>query len=70
MAPKILDVIALLHDLPQERLLRGQVGTVVEDLGRGVFEVEFSDNNGRACAMLTLRSEQMLVLHHEAVAAA
>jgi hypothetical protein len=27
---KILDVVALLKDRPDERLLRGQIGTVVE----------------------------------------
>lgn len=70
MPPKILDVIALLHDLPDQKLLRGQVGTIVEELAPGVFEVEFSDSHGRAYAMLTLRAEQMLVLHHEAIAAA
>jgi Domain of unknown function (DUF4926) len=68
--PKLLDVIALLHDIPEDSLLRGQVGTIVEELEPGIFEVEFSDNNGRAYATLTLRAEQVLVLHHEAVAAA
>ena len=30
-----------------------------------VFEVEFSDRNGRACAIETLNSTQLLVLHHQ-----
>lgn len=70
MMPKLLDVIALLHDVPEERLWRGQVGTIVEELAPGVFEVEFSDNEGRSYATLTLRTDQLLVLHHEAIAAA
>ena len=70
MAPKLLDVVALLHDFPAEKLVRGQVGTVVEELAPGVSEVEFSDNNGRAYATLTLRTEQLMVLVHEAIAAA
>lgn len=70
MTPKLLDVVALLDDAPEKRLLRGQVGTIVEDLGQGVFEVEFSDNDGRTYATAALRTEQLLVLHHEAVAAA
>jgi len=68
-APKVLDVIALLEDLPQRSLVRGQVGTIVEALGPGVFEVEFSDNQGRTYASLALRENQFLVLHHEVVAA-
>ena len=70
MAPKLLDVIALLDDVPEKRLRRGQVGTVVEELGQEIFEVEFSDNDGRAYATAALRAEQLLILHHEAVAAA
>jgi Domain of unknown function (DUF4926) len=30
-----------------------------------VFEVEFSDTNGRAYAIETLNSAQLLVLHHQ-----
>ncbi len=70
MTPKLLDVVALLHDVPEEKLVRGQVGTIVEELDRDVYEVEFSDNEGRTYAQLTLRASELLVLHHEAVAAA
>jgi hypothetical protein len=46
MSPNIqlLDVVALTADLPDKGLLRGQVGTVVEILAPGVFEVEFADD--------------------------
>jgi len=60
---KIFDVVALTTDLPERNLRRGQVGTVVEELAAGTFEVEFSDNEGRAYAMLALPSDQLLVLH-------
>lgn len=70
MTPKLLDVVALLDDLSAAGLVRGQVGTIVEELGPGLFEVEFSDNDGRAYATENLRAEQFLVLRHEAVAAA
>jgi hypothetical protein len=40
---QLLSVVALLEDMPEKGLLRGQVGTVVEILAPGVFEVEFSD---------------------------
>ena len=61
----LLAVVALLEDVPERALRRGQVGTVVENLGPGVFEVEFSDDLGRAYASLALHANQLLVLHHE-----
>ena len=45
--PKLLDVVALTEDLPRQRLRRGQVGTIVEELAPGVFEVELCDDQGR-----------------------
>ena len=60
-------VVALLEDLPEEGLVRGQVGAVVESWAPGVYEVEFSDDNGRAYAMVALRAEQLIRLHHEPV---
>ena len=65
-----LDVVALLGDLPEHGLVRGQVGTVVEHLDDETVEVEFSDDQGRTHAMLALRAEQLLVLHHRPVRAA
>ena len=64
---RVLDVVALTEDIPDRGLLRGQVGTVVEALGPGVFEVEFVDNDGRTYAMLPLKSSQLLVLHYQPV---
>jgi len=58
-------VVALLQDLPQRSLRRGQVGTVLESLEPGVFEVEFSDNEGRTYATLALRADQFMILHHD-----
>jgi Domain of unknown function (DUF4926) len=70
MGIKPYDVVALLEDQPAKGLLRGQVGTVVETLAPGVFEVEFSDNDGRTYASVALKASQLLVLHHEVVHAA
>ena len=63
---KLLDVVALLEDKPEAGLRRGQVGTVVELLAPDVYEVEFSDNDGRTYAMLALRADELMVLHYEA----
>ena len=62
---KLLDVVALTHELPEKDLQLGQVGTVVELLAPDVYEVEFTDNDGRTYAELALREEQLLVLHYE-----
>lgn len=67
---KLLDVVALTEDLPDRKLRRGQVGTVVETLAPNVFEVEFSDNDGRAFASLALKGNQLMVLHYQPVEAA
>ncbi len=61
---KPLDVVALLEDLPQLGLYRGQVGTIVEVYEPSVFEVEFSDTSGRAYAIETLQENQLMLLHH------
>jgi hypothetical protein len=64
-AIQLLDVVALTDDLPGNGLLRGQVGTVVETVAAGIFEVEFSDDQGRTYAQLALRDNQLLVLHYQ-----
>lgn len=64
-----LDVVALLKDLPDHRLVAGQVGTVVEILSEGVFEIDFSDDEGKSYAMLAVREEDLIVLHYAPVAA-
>jgi len=67
MMPEIemLSVVALVEDMPARGLRRGQVGTVVESLAPGVYEVEFSDDSGRTYASLALRAAQLMRLHHE-----
>lgn len=62
---EILSVLAILEDIPGPSVQRGQVGTVVERLAPGVYEVEFSDDEGRTYASLALRADQLLQLHHQ-----
>jgi hypothetical protein len=73
MAPEpiaVLDVVALLTDAPEHGLIRGQVGTVVERLADDVFEVEFSDDDGRTYAEVALNAQVLLLLHHRPIRAA
>jgi hypothetical protein len=62
---EILSVVALVEDLPGEGFVRSQVGTVVENWTPGVYEVEFSDDDGKAYAVVALKAEQLIRLHHE-----
>ena len=62
---KLLDVVALTDDAPEKALRRGQVGTIVEVLAPGVFEVEFSDLQGQTYASLALPENRLMILRHE-----
>lgn len=61
---QLLDVVALKHALPENALLAGQVGTIVELLAPDVYEVDFSDNDGQTYAMLPLHISQLLKLRY------
>ena len=68
---KMHDVVALLQDVRTKHfergqallLRRGQIGTVVMCYKDGACEVEFADRDGRAFAILSLRPDQLMVLH-------
>ncbi len=62
---ELLDTVALLEDLPQRNLKKGEVGTVVEILAPDVFEIEFSDDEGQTYAMFALRESQVIALHNK-----
>ena len=62
---KTLDVVATIDGLPEKGLRRGQVGTIVEVLAPGIFEVEFADLEGRTYASLALPESSLMVLHHQ-----
>ena len=67
MCLEMHSVVALLEDLPGEGLVRGQVGTVVENWSSDVYEIEFADDKGQAYAMVALKAEQLMRLHHAPV---
>ena len=62
--PAVLDVVALLCDVPAQGLARGQVGTVVEPLDDKTVLVEFADDQGRAYAIAPCPRLELLVLHY------
>jgi len=60
----LLNSVALLTDLPERGLFRGQVGVIVESLDDATALVEFCDDQGRAYAMAPCSLEAMLVLRN------
>jgi Domain of unknown function (DUF4926) len=64
-ALEILSVVALMEELPENGLRRGQVGTIVESFAPGLYEVEFSDDLGRTYASAAVRGDRLLRLYHE-----
>ncbi|MGB8313590.1 MAG: DUF4926 domain-containing protein [Aestuariivirga sp.] len=67
--PSLHSVVALLSDVPEHNLSRGQVGTVIELLDSNTALVEFSDDDGRAYAITPVKWSQVLLLHYEPEAA-
>ncbi len=60
---KLLEAVALTEDLPQRKLRAGEVGTVVELLADGAYEVEFCSERGETYAEIALRGDQIVPLH-------
>jgi Domain of unknown function (DUF4926) len=65
----LLSAVALLRDVPERGLVRGQVGTIVEPLDEATVLVEFSDDEGFACAIVPHPREALLVLRTAPLAA-
>ncbi|MBN8564852.1 MAG: DUF4926 domain-containing protein [Leptolyngbya sp. UWPOB_LEPTO1] len=61
---KLLDVVALIKDLPEQNLYKGQVGTIVKVYEPEVFEVEFVDLQGYTYVVETLHADDLMQLHY------
>ncbi len=62
---ELLDVVALLTDIPEKHLVKGQVGTIVEIHHNNFYEVEFCNNTGETIAMFAVKSNKLLHLHYD-----
>jgi hypothetical protein len=62
---ELLSVVAVLQDLPDHNLVRGQVGTIVEILSPSAVLVDFSDLEGHTYAIEALDSNLLIRLHHQ-----
>lgn len=66
---KLLDVVALLKNIPDKKLLKGQVGTIVEFLKKDYVEVEFCNKKGETLCTIPLHTHDLLLLRYELQAA-
>ena len=62
---ELLDIVALLIDVPEKYLVKGQVGTIVELHKNNFYEVEFCNNDGETIAMLAIEDKNLLHLHYD-----
>ncbi len=61
---RTLDLVALLENLPESRLRRGDVGIVVTwHIAEAQYDVEFSATTERAMTLVTVREDQLLKLN-------
>lgn len=61
---EMLSVVALVEDLPEKGLRRGQASIAVDSCAPDVYEIEFSDDSGRTYASLALHANQFMRLRH------
>ena len=62
---RLLDVVALVTDVPQHKLYRGEIGAIVECHGDDTFEVEFVSQDGHTYALLTLAGDLLIPLREK-----
>ena len=56
---RLLDTVVLKRDLPQHRLVRGDIGAVVELHAPDGLEVEFVTGSGHTQALVTLHRDDV-----------
>jgi len=56
---KLLDTVALTHDIPAAKLRRGDLGAIVDLLASDALEVEFVVASGKTQALVTLHSDDI-----------
>jgi hypothetical protein len=66
---ELLDVVVLTEALPSLNLRKGELGTIAEELDKGVFLVEFADTKGVTYAMPVLNSSILMKVYYQPIAA-
>lgn len=63
----LLDVVVLLKDIPDAKIRKGSLGTVVETFTDDVYLIEFADSKGVTYAMPVIPASQLMKVHQEPV---
>ena len=58
----IVDIVELIVNLPEQKQIVGDKGTIVECYDKDNFEVKFINESGETTALCTLNSEQFIVV--------
>lgn len=58
------DSVALLTDLPQKQLRKGQVGTIIDIESANIFKVEFVNQTGQTLAFAFVKAMDLLKLNY------
>lgn len=66
---ELFKVVALLNNITEKKLKKGQVGTVVKKLAEDVYEIEFCDKSEQTILTTSIHAEYLLVLDLDLVAA-
>jgi len=61
---KLLDVVAMLEDMPSQHLLKGQMSTVVDELDDRSVSVKFGNLDGEAYALTLFAVVMLMALPH------
>lgn len=64
------DVVALIQDIPEFGLRKGDVGTIVVTGIQGWEEVEFTNGLGETTVMTAIEHSKLIKLHFEVLQAA
>ena len=62
---QLLDVVALMMDIPKYNLFRGEIGAVVECYPKDGYEIEFVSLDGYTYALVALRGNQLIPLRQK-----
>lgn len=63
-----LDIVVLAHDLKEQKLARGDVGTVVHCYANGkAYEVEFVTGEGKTIAVVTLEQADIRPMQRQEI---
>ncbi|CCH52577.1 hypothetical protein BN8_01588 [Fibrisoma limi BUZ 3] len=63
----LLDVVVLLIDIPEAKLRKGNLGTIVDVFENNEYLVEFADLNGIMYALPVISADRLLKVYQEPV---